>query len=239
MSCPPTILGLVPARAGSKRLEGKNHRDLCGKPLVTWTLEAAKTSAALTDIIVSTDDPLIDSIAGELCIECIPRPAPLATDAASSLDVMIHALDILGKAGREFDAIMLLQPTSPLRGASEIRAAVELFRRHPDRSVVSMCESECPRQWLAEPGIDGTIKDYDPARRAAAQARLLRLNGAIYIVPTKHLREKRSLYTELTAPYVMPRSVSIDIDTEEDFLLCQYLVMRRLPSSPASVTQDL
>src|SRR5690349_5952460 len=133
------ILGLIPARAGSKRLPGKNYRDLHGKPLIAWTLDAAIASTELSDVVVSTDDPQVARIADGMAVECIARPPELATDSTSSIDVMLHALDHLRSEGRAYDAIMLLQPTSPLRGASDIQAAAALARDYRERTVVSMC----------------------------------------------------------------------------------------------------
>jgi N-acylneuraminate cytidylyltransferase len=233
MSPVPSILGLVPARAGSKRLPGKNFRDLCGSPLVAWTLDAAITSGQLADVVVSTDDPRVEQIARAKSVECLFRPPELATDQASSVDVLIHALDQLRLQGRFYDAIMLLQATSPLRGAKEIQEAAALYRKHPDCSVVSMCPSEYRPQWMAEPDASGMIRNFSPAVPCSVPAPL-RLNGAIYIVPCKHLRETGGMYTERTVPYVMPRSLSLDIDTEEDFFLCECLMARRRGSPAAN-----
>lgn len=114
-----SVLGVILARAGSKRLPGKNVRDLCGKPLIAWTIEAARASRLLTDLVCSTDDERVIDLCVEMGVDVVLRPAELATDAARSEDAILHAL-----MGYSCDYVCLLQPTSPLRTAEDIDACV-------------------------------------------------------------------------------------------------------------------
>ena len=119
------IIAIVPARGGSKRLPRKNVLPLGGKPLIQWTLDAAKASKVIDRIVVTTDDDAVLEIADQSQVEAIRRPDELASDTATTVDTVLHALDSLAERGITARRMLLLQPTSPLRGAGDIRAAVE------------------------------------------------------------------------------------------------------------------
>ena len=221
------IVGIITARAGSKRLPGKNYRLLCGKPLIAWTIEAALASKALDQIVVTSDDSRILHIAKDYNVNIVERDAELSSDDATSIDAVIDTLDRIEQRGTMPQAAMLLQPTSPLRDAEDIRAAIAYFNKHPNDALVSMCETECPSQWIAEVDEHDTIQCFDPTR-PGSKSQYLRLNGAIYLVATAHARKNKSFYTDVTRVYRMSREASLDIDTEEDFDACRRILAGRL-----------
>ena len=134
------VLALIPARAGSKRIVNKNIKLFAGKPLIAWTIEAAKVCENITDIVVSTDGEDIAAIAKQYGAE-IPfmRPDNLSSDTALSIDVVLHAIDFLSESGRDYDLLLLLQPTSPLRSTSDISTAIDFFNRSNAQGVISVC----------------------------------------------------------------------------------------------------
>ena len=154
------ILGIVPARFGSKRIPLKNIKILGDYPLITWTLNAAVNSGVLDTIMVSTDSDEISAYAGEVAGVSIPwlRPAALATDQSSTMDVIMHTLDEYEKIGQRFNAVMILQPTSPFRTVKTIRDAVNLYLKHNcQKSVVTVSEFSDAVEWsLFE--VNDTIK---------------------------------------------------------------------------------
>ncbi|HET9913914.1 MAG TPA: acylneuraminate cytidylyltransferase family protein, partial [Anaerolineales bacterium] len=139
-----TIIGLIPARGGSKTIPHKNIKPLVGKPLIAWTIEAAKKCRALSRVIVSTDDAQIAEVAQQWGAE-VPflRPAELAGDATSSLAVVLHLIQWLKKHdGAVPEYILLLQPTSPFRTTEDLDAAIELAETRKVNAVVSVCETD-------------------------------------------------------------------------------------------------
>ena len=215
-----TVLALIPARAGSKGLPGKNVRPFRGRPLIAWSIEAALESGLATVVWVSTDGEEIASVARGAGAE-VPwlRPAELATDTASSLDVALHALDAYGPV----DWLLLLQPTSPLRTAEDIRAAARLVDEETD-AVVSVCPAHPLTYFRRETneGYLAPLTEDAAARRQDTQAPWL-LNGAMYLVRTEVLRATRQFLPPRTRPYVMPALRSVDIDTEEDWEMATLL----------------
>lgn len=127
-----SVLGLIPARGGSKRLPGKNIRPLCGKPLIAWTIEEARKSELITQLICSTEDDDIAEVCHKYGCEVLLRPADLATDDASSIDVVRHASRVLPG----YDYVCLLQPTSPLRTAADIDRCLMFATETPVRTEI-------------------------------------------------------------------------------------------------------
>jgi CMP-N,N'-diacetyllegionaminic acid synthase len=229
------ILGIVPARAGSKRLPGKNVRALEGRPLIQWTIDAARTSGCLAHVVVSSDDPKVLRMAGKRGVQGIERPARLATDGAGTTDVVAHAMDACAGIVDDLDAVMLLQPTSPLRTAEDIRGAVRLFLDRSAASVVSVCRTDHPPQWTTAIGADGSLSAFYASlkslpHRSQDLPPYYRLNGAIYLVGARQFRLHRTLFCEPGYAYVMPAERSVDIDTELDFVTCEALLRSRAKS---------
>lgn len=218
------VLALIPARGGSKGIPGKNIADLAGKPLIAWTIEAAQACAGVDAIVLSSDDPAIAEVAARFgCTVPFMRPPALATDEASSMDVVYHALAQLP----EFDVVLLLQPTSPLRTAADIEACLDLLKDAP--AVVSVRPSEDHPYLTFEINDGGTMKPY--AKPSAGQSLRRQdlpgawcLNGAIYAADAAWLKNQRSFVSSETIAYQMPSERSIDIDTPADLRLAGELL---------------
>ncbi len=201
------VLALIPARGGSKSIPLKNIARCDGEPLISYTTEAARNSKYIDEIVTSTDNDKIAEVA--LCYgsDVIDRPAHLATDEATTEAVVMHAICALDDT---FDIVCLLQPTSPLRTASDIDGCLELLMSN--RSAVSVCESH-------HVIFDGT----EPKRRQDRPPTLV-LNGAVYCCYVSDFMEHRAFITGQTAPYVMPQERSVDIDTQADLEYASYLL---------------
>lgn len=220
------ILGLVTARGGSKRLPGKNLLPLGGRPLLDWTLEAARASGALCAILLSTDDPAIAE-AGRRVGALAPwlRPAHLATDTAGSVDVALHALDWYEAEHGTVDALMLLQPTSPFRTAATIQKAAAEFARTGGRTVVSLSPACVHPAWCFS--LNGNqltpVLGWEATRLASQQLPpAYMLNGAIYLISPARLRRERQFVGEDAYPLVMEDPMEgLDIDTPLDMSLAR------------------
>ncbi len=222
------VIAIIPARGGSKRLPRKNVLSLAGKPLIGWSIEAAQQSKYVDEIFVSTDDQEIADVASEFGIN-VPelRPIELATDTASSTDVLIYTLK---KFGSQSNIIISLQPTSPLRTAKHIDEALELFITKGAFSVVSVTPCEHPPQWANILPEDGSMKDFIQGNNKRSQdlGEYYRLNGAIYIYDVHELLNSGAiLYIEDTYAYKMSNKYSVDIDNEFDFELAEYIIKLR------------
>lgn len=217
---------VVPARSGSKRIPNKNTRLLAGKPLITWTIDAARKCRYLRSALVSTDSDAIAEIARAGGAE-VPflRPARLATDTASMVDVVRHAVSFVEGQGTSVSAVVTLQPTSPLRTAADLDAAIELFSSDVTRALVSVSALASPREFLMR--IEGdTIVPLSgtwPRVRSQDAEQIYALNGAIFITPRSVLEEGDLVGTRPRA-YVMPRDRSVDIDDEADWRLAEALL---------------
>jgi N-acylneuraminate cytidylyltransferase/CMP-N,N'-diacetyllegionaminic acid synthase len=225
-----TILGLIPARGGSKGLPGKNIKPLLGKPLIAWTIEQALASKYLDRVVVSTDDKEIAEISKKYGAE-VPfiRPKELASDKAQGIDVALHAIDWLKKNDRrkQYDLLMLLQPTSPLSSTEDIDKTIELLFLKEAKAIVSVCEVDHHPLWANTLPEDGCMKDFIKREVRNKNRQELpvfyRLNGAIYLACCNYVKEQKSFFGEKTFAYIMPRERSIDIDNEIDFKLAEIL----------------
>lgn len=212
-------LGIIPARSGSKGLPGKNIVNLGGKPLIAWTIESALNSSVIDRLVVSTDDGDIANIARKYGAE-IPfmRPAALAQDDSPSAAVIAHAMKELGYAG----AVVLLQPTSPLRSPADIAACVDLHRQ-TRKTVVSITETKIHPSWLF--GLDAGNKLVVSAPVASQRQNDTRRyvpNGAVYVFASD-----TGLSFDDAIGYVMPPDRSIDIDTPYDLHLAAMEIEHR------------
>lgn len=220
------ILAVIPARAGSKRIPGKNKKILAGKPLIQWTIDAAKKVKGITDIVVSTDDNDILLIAEKNGVIAYNRKKELASDTANSVDVVI---DIINNLEKKYEFIILLQPTSPLRDNVDIEKAIEILKEKNADAIISVCESEHPVQWMNLLPEDCSLSNFlspDNNKRSQDLEKYFRLNGAIYICRTsKILSEKTLFIKDNIFAYKMNRENSIDIDEEIDFKIAE-IIMR-------------
>lgn len=221
------ILGLIPARQGSKRIPGKNSKLLGGKPLVAWTFEAAMACSALDQVCLSTDDPVLMEHARSHGVE-VPfvRPEHLCSDTASTVDVVLHALEHYRVAGVHFDGVMLLQPTSPFRRTETLTWAVEAFRERQGLwDFVSVSPVESPPQWMffiRKESLIPVTAWSDLQGRSQDLEQAYRLNGSIYMTSTNTLRTQRRFVHSRCMPITMSAGCeSIDIDTMEDWQLAE------------------
>lgn len=223
------ILAIIPARAGSKGLPGKNTRRLGDKPLIAWSIEAAKASRYVDRMVVSTDGQDIAQVAESYGIP-VPalRPEELATDEAQITDTLLHVLDERSRDGEHFDLLLLLQPTSPLRTAADIDSAIELLEEKNAQAIVSVCETDHHPWWSNTLPEDGNMGNFIRPEINSCNRQDFpphyRLNGAIYLVEIPFFQEHRSYYGPRTYAYRMPSARSIDIDHPSDFLLAQLLL---------------
>ncbi len=228
------ILGLIPARGGSKGVPGKNIKLLAGKPLIAYSIEAAKQSH-LSKVIVSTDDESIEEIALRFGAE-VPflRPADLASDTAKSLEVAKHALIAMEQIdGVRYDAIMLLQPTAPFRSTSDIDNALELLSKNPHAdSVISVVDVEGHHPARMKYIENGRLVDppfceaYENQNRQELQPMYIR-NGAIYLTKRDTLLSG-SYKGKSCMALVMPQHRSCNIDTLHDFDYAEWVYNKYL-----------
>jgi N-acylneuraminate cytidylyltransferase/CMP-N,N'-diacetyllegionaminic acid synthase len=221
------MIAIVPARGGSKGLPGKNIKDMLGKPLIAYTIEAALNSKHISEVIVSTDDIEIYRIALSYgAKDTFLRPSELATDTSLAIENYVYTLDRLK---REFDYdvgdFIVLQPTSPLRTAEDIDAAIELFKSKKADSVISYCEELHPITWHKYIQEDGSLKNIFPESINNRQDHRPSYypNGAIYVFRCS-LLNIGNYYSKNTYAHLMPRSRSVDIDTIDDFNYAEYLM---------------
>lgn len=224
------ILAVIPARGGSKRLPSKNTLPIAGKPLIQWTIDAALKSKYVDYALVSTDCQEIARVSSD-CGANVPflRPALLATDEASSVDAVIHALEELKYRALNFDIVLLLQPTSPLRDANHIDEAVELFVKKAADVVISVCKAEHPPQWINYIPEDGSMVDFlstsTKNKRSQDFSNYYRLNGALYLAETEKFASSRTFFIDdKVYSYIMSNESSIDIDEKLDFEIAEVLL---------------
>lgn len=218
------FLGVVPARSGSKGVQKKNIKKLAGKPLLGHTVESAVNAETLDRVIVSTDDEQMRSVAKTAGAE-VPflRPDRLATDEAPTEPVVEHALSYLeSESGYIPDAIVLLQPTSPLRDADDIDEAVQRYQDTNATSLVSTTVDHSNR-WRQTPDGAEQINYVGAGRRQEKSSEFVE-NGAIYITDTAAFLETTDFRAGTTALYEMDQRKSVDIDTEFDFWLAEQIL---------------
>lgn len=215
------ILGVIPARGGSKRLPRKNIKKILGRHLIDYTISAANKSSKLTDVIFSTDDAEILQIARNLgAFAPFQRPAEISGDEVRNSQTMIHALKYMEEyTGEKYDAIMLLQPTSPLRDYFHIDEAIERFVGSKATTLAS---------------VKGPYKKRDINLKIIKNGSLVNLveqnqayyiyNAAIYIVSREWLLSKQRFTSENEVPYIMDDVSSIDVDDESDFIMARSLI---------------
>ena len=224
------ILALITARGGSKRLPGKNIRLLGGKPLIDWSIDVAKDIPDICDILVSTDDAVIAKVCKDAGA-CVPwlRPAELATDTASSVDVALHALDWYEAEKGAIDGILLLQPTSPFRTRETIERGIELFGKHNHQPVLGVSPTHTHPLWTLK--IEGDylmpfIEDHGLYARSQDLPPAYVVNGSFYLITPAELRACRSFVSAKTMPLLIESpQESIDIDTEWDFKMAEFILV--------------
>jgi CMP-N,N'-diacetyllegionaminic acid synthase len=215
-----SVLAVITARGGSKGVPGKNVRMVAGKPLLGWTIDAARRSRYIDRLVLSTDDPQIMALATTLgCEAPFQRSAALATDAASSIDVVLDAIERC--PGHDY--VVLLQPTSPLRTAEDIDGALEQCQARSAPACVSVCQATQSPYWMftLDGGVLAALLPQRTATRRQDLPAAYVLNGAVYVAQIEWLRESRAFIGAQTIAYEMPVERSVDIDNEFELRIAE------------------
>lgn len=224
------ILTLIPARGGSKGVPKKNVRSVGGKPLIAWSIEAARNSEFVDFFCVSTDDVEIASTAREYGAEVLHRPTNLADDRTPMVEVIQHALQVCEeRKGHTFDYLLLLQPTAPLRSAQDIDEALRTLMETGADSVISVYQVEDAhpaRMYLIEEGCLRPFYQEPPGSLRQDLPKIYHRNGAIYACKTRLVRDEGKLWGGIIAPYIMPKDRSINIDDMQDLAIANFLMSR-------------
>ena len=220
------ILAIIPARGGSKGLPGKNIKPLCGKPLIGWSIEQAQASEYIDEIFVSTDSSEIATVAESFGIK-------LATDTSPSSAFVLHTIDYYRNKGQEFDYILLLEPTSPLRDVDDINIAIEqLLNHNTAKSIVGVSKVEATHPaFLVNISKEGLLKPYLEEMKVLRRQELNDLyffEGSLYLSEIDYFMKTESFYHNLTLPYVVPKYKSYEVDDIVDFYIIEKLLELKL-----------
>ena len=228
------MIAIIPARGGSKGLPGKNILPFCGKPLIAWTIETALECKALDRVIVSTDSEEIAGVARTYGAE-VPglRPAELALDTSSSIDVFIYLWKKLtDDSYANSTPFIILQPTAPLRNPNDIKEALKIFHEKQADSVISVSEATHPPVWAKKIDSKGILKDYFETSESLLNRQQIPAaympNGAIFILKKELVLKNRNYYSDKTYPYLMPFERSFDIDNIWDFRIAEFIMNSQL-----------
>ena len=225
-------IAIIPARSGSKGVRDKNIKELNGKPLMTYSIEAAINSGEFDEVMVSTDSETYAEVAKKWGAK-VPflRSEVTSSDTASSWDMVEEVLNRYKEINNIFDTFCLLQPTSPLRTSEDIKNAYDLYREKAEFAVVSVCEAEHSPLWCGHLPENHEFIDFVNQENMKIRqdgGKFYRLNGAIYIVNTKMFQRDKFLYKAGSYAYVMEQARSVDIDTEMDFKLAEVILQHRI-----------
>ena len=223
------ILAIIPARKDSKWIINKNIKKINGKPLISYSIEAALNSKHINKVAVSTDSDEILKIADNYNVESIKRPSDLAQDDSTTVDAIKHTLDTLKESDNYSpEVLILLQPTSPLRDSDDIDEAMKMFLEDDDAdSIISIAKFTHDPLWSFKIEDDYLSPFFDEEflnKRRQELPQLYLPNGAIYIIKTEKLLEKNSFILKKSKAYLMTREKSFDIDTELDFKIVNCLM---------------
>lgn len=220
------ILALIPARGGSKGIPHKNIIDLCGKPLIFYSIEAGNKSKFIDSVVVTTDDEQIAAISRSFGAE-VPflRPSELASDTSKTMDAIIHAIKTLKDLGQVFETLVLLQPTSPLRTSDDIDQAIEKYMNNgcvPLVSVSPVNDHPLLIRSIENDRLKPLLNASSTCRRQD-MPNFYRVNGAIYINEISKINEDTS-FNDNPLPYIMDGSHSVDIDEPSDLIIAEYFM---------------
>jgi len=221
------ILGMIPARGGSKGIPRKNIKLICGKPLIAWTIEETKKSIFIDRFILSSEDPEIIEVAKKYGCE-VPfiRPAELSADNTHGVDPALHAINMLPG----YDYLVLLQPTSPLRIACDIDDCIKKCLDSGATSCVSIARAEHSPYWMYNIEGNGLLtplfeKESQISRRQDLPGAYI-VNGAVYVTKCDWLIENKTIMNNETVGFIMPQERSVDIDTEVDLLVFEAILKK-------------
>jgi N-acylneuraminate cytidylyltransferase len=225
-----STLFVIPARGGSKGIPGKNIKILGDKPLILYSVDFARQFAEDDNICVSSDDDTILKVVNDYGLATpFKRPAELATDTAGTYEVLVHALEHYERKGKKFDKLILLQPTSPFRNPEHYIKANELYNDDLDM-VVTVSESKAnPYFNLFEEDETGMLKKSKPGNYTRRQdcPKVYAYNGSIYIINAQSLQEQKLHEFKKVKKSIMPSEYSVDLDTEDDWMIAEYLLKRK------------
>ena len=227
-------IAVIPARSGSKGLPDKNIRLVNGKPLLAYTIEAALESGCFDTIHVSTDSERYAEIARQYGAD-VPflRSAALATDTASTWDAVREVLARYDELGKRFDTMMLMQPTTPLRTGGDVKEAYALLQKKQAKSVIAVCEVDHSPLWCDTIPDSGSMKGFGRKDLAWVNRQDLRpyyrVNGAIYLLSVNgiNIPPDDEIYEDNCYALFMDRKKSVDVDSEDDLALVEFLLARR------------
>jgi CMP-N,N'-diacetyllegionaminic acid synthase len=220
------VLAVIAARGGSKGLPAKNVADLGGKPLIAWSIAAARGSQLVDRTILTSDDPNIAAAAKSVgCDVPFVRPASLATDDASMVDVLLHAIDALPD---KYGYVALLQATSPFRTPKDIDDCVRICYETGAPTVVTVSAAEKHPYWMFQMQADGRLCPFgswsDLSLRRQQLSPACCVNGAVYVVQADWFRQNRAFYSPQTIGIMIPKERAVDIDTQFDLTLARALL---------------
>ena len=228
------ILAIIPARGGSKGLPGKNIKELCGKPLIAWSIEHAQKSKYVDELFISTDSQEIADVAEHFGAPCPElRPAELARDTAPSSEFIVYTLEKMKKEGKSFDYFILLEPTSPLRDVEDVDKSIEMLVDNPvAESVMGVVRAEDSNPaFMVKIGEGGLMIPF------MGKAETLRrqdipdayyFEGTVYLSKCDAYMEKKAFYHDKTLPYVVPKWKSFEIDDIIDFTIIEAIMKLKL-----------
>jgi len=227
------ILGFIPARGGSKGVYKKNIRLVNGKPLLAYSIEAARKSKYITRVVVSTDDSEIADVAKRYGAVVIPRPKKISGDKSPTYDAIFHALDWLKEKDEQFDIIVVLEPTSPLRKNRDLDAAITLFMKNMESadSLVSLGEIHLENPYLAKKVEHGYVKPLIESKQTFSQRQQLPHlyfpYGVIYLSKIESLLKYKTFYQKRTIPYYIERWQNYEVDDFYDYLCIDQIARHR------------
>ena len=221
-----SVLAIIPARSGSKRLPNKNILDLAGKPMVAWSIEAGLNSHYIDKVVVTSDSDKILNISKKYGANIIKRLDVLASDSATSFDAVKHTIENTNKT---FDYVILLQPTSPLRNHRHIDEAFEILNKKKAYAIISVTEIDHSPLWSNTLPKDGSMEffltDEVINKRSQDLEKYYRLNGAIYICKTDRLLKEKTFFINSNIfSYIMDRESSVDIDEKIDYYTAKAII---------------
>lgn len=221
------VVSIITARGGSKGIPHKNIKLLNGKPLIEYSIDESLSSKLINETYVTSEDNEIIQISRKSGANIIYRPLELAQDDSSSVDVILHSLNYLEINNKLPDFFVLLQPTSPLRTSKDIDNAINLFINNDCDALVSVCELEhnaLLNLTIKNNFLESNCDEKFLNIRRQELPTFYSPNGAIYIIKTKVIQKEKTFFPKKTIPYIMPQERSVDLDTEFDFKLAEFLL---------------
>ncbi len=226
-----TFLAIIPSRGGSKGLPGKNIKELCGKPLIAWSIEAGSKNKYIDEVMVTTDSQEIANIAKQYGAN-IPflRPKELASDTATTFDAAKHTIEFYkNELNKEFDYIVLLEPTSPLREVLDIDNAIEKLLRSNANSIVGICKTEDQNPaFLVKKDGNGFISGYENKDMKVLRRQEIEdiyfFEGSLYISDITTYLYRKSFYHKDTIGYEVPKYKALEIDDIYDFIMVEAIM---------------